>query len=175
MFVCIYHILCLLIIMHHERHPFILSSQERHQNMKWFDAGFEKMSVTFCAFIKLMNVQCMKTWVSPRDRLASRELDWVEAVYRKKGCRPLSYSILGVYCEELPIRIKTFQAQFITKFCAIHCQLQAELVPKSQTRNQILGHTGTVGCFQSATVREKLMLNRWDQGILQANRNFVTS
>ena len=37
--------------------------------MKWFDAGTKKMNVsTFGTFIKLMNVQCTKTWVSPRDR-----------------------------------------------------------------------------------------------------------
>ena len=40
-------------------HKDILSSQERHQNMKWFDAGTQKMSVpSFSNFIKLIKVQC---------------------------------------------------------------------------------------------------------------------
>ena len=47
-------------------------SKEWHQNMKWFDAGTKKMSVsTFGTFIKLMNAQSTKTWVSPRDRCTS--------------------------------------------------------------------------------------------------------
>ena len=49
--VCIYHILCLIIIIHPTRHNFI---KERH-------AGTKKMSVsTFGTFIKLMNVQCTR-------------------------------------------------------------------------------------------------------------------
>ena len=37
----------------------IISSQERHENMKWFDAGTKKMSCpSFSAFIKLINVKC---------------------------------------------------------------------------------------------------------------------
>ena len=36
------HILCLIIIIHHKD---IISSQERHQNMKYFDTGTKKMSV----------------------------------------------------------------------------------------------------------------------------------
>ena len=37
--------------------------------MKWFDVGTKKMDVTsFGTLIKLMNVQCTETWVSPWDR-----------------------------------------------------------------------------------------------------------
>ena len=47
----------------------IISSKERHQNMKWFDAGTKKMSVsTFGCFIKLMKLPCTAAWVSPRNR-----------------------------------------------------------------------------------------------------------
>ena len=35
---------------------------------------------------------------------ASQELGWVEAMSRKKDCRPSSYCILGVDCDEYQIR-----------------------------------------------------------------------
>ena len=46
-------ILCLRIIIHHKRHPFITRTTS---NMKWFAAGTKKM--TFSIFIKLIKVQC---------------------------------------------------------------------------------------------------------------------
>ena len=55
-YVCMYHtsiynLLSLSIIKE------IISSQELHQNRKWFDAGIKKMSgPLFGTFIKLMNV-----------------------------------------------------------------------------------------------------------------------
>ena len=55
-YICIPY-LCLVIIIHHKD---ILSPQERHQNLKWFDAGTKKMSASaFSNFIKLIryNVQ----------------------------------------------------------------------------------------------------------------------
>ena len=49
----------------------IISSQEQHQNMKWFYAGTKKMSVSsFGCFIKLIKVQCTKKWFSPRHKHA---------------------------------------------------------------------------------------------------------
>ena len=40
--------------------------------MKQFDAGTKKMSVsTFGSFIKLIKVQCTKTWVSQRSRVTA--------------------------------------------------------------------------------------------------------
>ena len=39
--------------------------------MKWFHADTKKMSVSlFGSFIKLIRVQCTKTWVSPRHRIS---------------------------------------------------------------------------------------------------------
>ena len=49
-----------------------ISPQERHQNMKWFDAGTKQMSVSsFGSFIKLIKVQPTGTWVSPQSRSGS--------------------------------------------------------------------------------------------------------
>ena len=51
----------------------IISSKVGNQNMKWFDAGTKQMCIsTFRTVIKLMNVQCTKTWVSPQDRPGGR-------------------------------------------------------------------------------------------------------
>ena len=56
----IYHILYRIIIFHHKD---IISSQERHRTMKWFDAGAKKMSgSSFGTFIKLIKVQCIGSW-----------------------------------------------------------------------------------------------------------------
>ena len=63
-YMCIKHIFCLIVIIHHKRHHF---NTRTTSNMNWFDACTKKMSVSsFGSFIKLIKVQCAKTWVSPR-------------------------------------------------------------------------------------------------------------
>ena len=66
LYVCICHILCLIIIIHHTRHHFITRTTSKH---KWFHAGTKQVSVpSFGNFIKSKKVQCARAWVSPRRR-----------------------------------------------------------------------------------------------------------
>ena len=65
-FICTHHILCLIIIIHDKRHPFVTRTTSKHE-MVW--CWYQKMSVsTFGSFIKLMKLQCTASWVSLRDR-----------------------------------------------------------------------------------------------------------
>ena len=64
----------------------------------------------------------------------------------KKDSRPSSCCILGMDCKELQIRNQIVLSSgplVITKYCAIHCQHQADLVSKSKTLVQNVSHMGT--------------------------------
>ena len=62
-FICTYHISCLIIIIHHDIHPFITGTTSKHETVLCW---YQKMSVpSFGSFIKLMKLPCTGSWVSP--------------------------------------------------------------------------------------------------------------
>ena len=72
-YIKIYHILCLIIIIHHKRHHFITRTTSKHETVWCWTIDYtKKMSVSsFGSFIELIKVQFTKTWVSPRRRLCA--------------------------------------------------------------------------------------------------------